>query len=158
MIKKLLIKVSIIVGIMVAVPYYFYGGGKMPGFLQDFGWGGGSAKPVVPENFSNVVTDKAVTVYKWVDENGIQHFGSTPPAGVVAEAKHLKPSQNVIQALKIPEKEDADKEESIKKDDGVLKNPYNPENMKQIINDAKNVQKLLDQRFENQKEMMNSNR
>jgi len=41
MIKKLLIKVGIIVGILVAAPYYFYGGGKMPDFLQDFGWGVG---------------------------------------------------------------------------------------------------------------------
>ena len=157
MIKKLLVKVGIIVGIAVAAPYYFYAGGQMPGFLQDFGWGGGSDQPAVPENYSNVVTDKEVTVYKWVDENGIQHFGGTPPAGVVAERKHLKPSLNIMQAKKIPEKEEAG-DASVKKDDGILKNPYNPENMKQIINDAKNVQKLLDQRFENQKEMLNSNR
>ena len=157
MIKKLLIKVGIIVGIMLAVPYYFYGGGKMPGFLQDFGWGGGTEKPAVPENFSNAVTDKEVTVYKWVDKDGIQHFGSTAPAGVVAEEKHLRPNDNVIQAMKIPEKEETEKKPAVNAD-AILKNPYKPENVKQLINDAKNVQKLLDQRFENQKEVMGSGR
>ena len=154
MIKKLLIKVGIIVGILVAVPYYFYGGGRMPDFLQDFGWGGAeSEKPRLPENISNVVTDKAVTVYKWVDENGIQHFGSTPPVGVVAETKHLKPNQNIMQAIKIPEKEEEEKT-SGPKVTNILKNPYSKKNVEELIDNAKGVQDMLDKRFEDQQKML----
>ena len=154
MIKKLLIKVSIIVGILVAAPYYFYGGGKMPGFLQNFEWGGAeSEKPKLPENISNAVTDKAVTVYKWVDENGVQHFGNTPPPGVVAEAKHLKPNQNIMQAIKIPEEEE-EEEASGPKVTNIIKNPYSKEGVEELIDDAKGVQDMLNKRLEDQQKMM----
>ena len=154
MIKKLLIKVGIIVGILVAAPYYYYGDGKMPDFVQDFGWGGAeSEEPKLPENISNAVTDKEVTVYKWVDEKGIQHFGGTPPPGVVAEVKHLKPDQNIMQAIKIPEEEEEEKA-SGPKVTNVIKNPYSKEGVKEIIDDAKGVQEMLDKRFEDQQKMM----
>ena len=154
MIKKLLIKVGLIVGILMAAPYYYFGGGDIPDFLQNFGWGGGQAeKPKLPENITNVVTDKAVTVYKWVDENGVQHFGSIPPAGVVAEVKHLKPDQNVIQAIKIPEVEE-EETASGPKVTNIVKNPYSKEGVEELIDSAKGVQEMLDQRLEDQKKMM----
>ncbi|MDH5471350.1 MAG: DUF4124 domain-containing protein [Gammaproteobacteria bacterium] len=155
MIKKLLIKVSIIVGIMMAVPYYFYSGGEMPGFLRDFGLGGAEDKPALPGNFSNVTTDKEVTVYQWVDEHGRKQFGSAPPEGVEAEAKNLKPAQNVISAFKIPEKEESG-DTAARQSDHIIKNPYSPGVAKKLIDDAKNVQQLLDQRFENQNKIMGS--
>ena len=159
MIKKLVLKVAIkfgiIIGILMAVPYYFYAGGELPGFISDLGFGSSqNVKAKLPENYTNVVTDKEVTIYQWVDEHGIKHFGSAPPPNVAAEVRHLKPDQNVIQAVKVPDREEVVDEPA--QEDEILKNPYNPETVKKLINDAKNVQKLLDQRFENQKELMGS--
>lgn len=157
MIKKLIFKVAfkfgIIIGLLIAVPYYFYGGGGMPDFVKNLGFGGGEPKPKLPENMTNVVTDKAVTVYQWVDEHGVKQFGSTPPPGVIAEEKHLRPDQNVIQALKIPEEEEEEKTTGPKVT-SILKNPYSKESVEELIDDAKGVQEMLDKRLEEQQKMI----
>lgn len=161
MIKKLMLKVAIkfgiIVGIMLVVPYYFYNGGQLPDLMGVLDFSREEAKPpVLPENISSVTTDREVTVYQWLDANGIRQFGSTPPAGVEAEVMQLKPDRNVIQAVKIPRDEEASAEKQNQVEEPVLKNPYNPETVKKMIEDAKNVQKLLDQRFEDQNQVMES--
>lgn len=164
--KKLFIKLIIVVTVMLTVPYYFLGGSlPLPGFLQ--GLFSGSADKPEPLNATSVRTDRDVTVYKWVDENGHTHFSETPPAGKMAETMELKTNTNVMQAVKVPEpeqeevdsggrvislgqssgaKSDAKDEES---GDG-LENPYSPEGVQKLIENAKNVSKMMNQRHEQQ--------
>ncbi|MDH5767261.1 MAG: DUF4124 domain-containing protein [Gammaproteobacteria bacterium] len=149
--KKLVVKVvfkfGMILGIFLGMTYYFYGAGNLSGFFSGLDFEKEEAgKSVLPDTIQSVVTDQEVTVYQWVDENGIKQFGSLPPEGIGAEAMHLKPDQNVVPSVKVTEsKED---EEETGRDEPILKNPYNPDTVKQLINDAKNVKELLDQRYQ----------
>ncbi len=170
--KMLLFKMIFVVVIMLAVPYFIMGGGKMPDFL-----GGildpSAKKAKLPENISSVVTDKDVTVYKWVDDQGRTHFSGIKPVGQDSEAKHLRPDTNIVQAVKITEEEEEassfgglislnkkDKNKKNKKGGGKIEpyqmeNPYTPEGMQNLIQGAQNIQGLMDQRSEAQQKAVN---
>jgi len=172
--KKLLFKMTFVVVVMMAVPYFIMGGGKMPAFLDGI-FDQGEKSPKLPENVSSVVTDKDVTVYKWVDDQGRTHFGGVKPMNQKSEAKHLRSDANVMQAVKIPEAEEEenrsfgglislgqkDKNRKGKKGgaDGKIEpyqmeNPYTPEGMQNLLEGAQNVDGLLKQRTEAQKSAM----
>lgn len=151
--KKLLFKVVVLVAVMLAVPYYLLGGGSLPDFMK----GISQEAPNKPMNISNAVTDKDVTVYKWVDDQGRTHFSSTPPTGQETETMQLRADANVVQAVKTPDKEEEEAAAgsvlSLGKaasDGEGLPNPYSPEGVKQLIEDAKNVQELLNKRYQQQ--------
>ena len=166
--KMLVFKMVFVVVIMLAVPYYIMGGGKMPAFLGGM-FDQAVKKPKLPENISSVVTDKDVTVYKWVDDQGRTHFSGIKPVNQNAETRHLRSDTNVMQAVKIPQAEDnenksfgglislskMDKNKKNQKGDGKVEpyqveNPYTPEGMKNLIQGAQNVQGLINQRSEAQ--------
>ncbi|MFW2374892.1 MAG: DUF4124 domain-containing protein [Gammaproteobacteria bacterium] len=172
--KKLFIKLMIVVVVMLTVPYYFLGGSlKMPGFLQGVFSGSGSGSNNEPMTATSVRTDRDVTVYKWVDKNGSIHFSEKPPVGEVAEVLELKTDTNVMQAVKVPEPEqeeeqdvfggkiislgkspnaisDAKDEEMGETSEGGLENPYSPDGVQKLIENAKNVSKMMDQRQKQQ--------
>jgi hypothetical protein len=101
------------------------------------------------------------TIYQWHDSEGnIQFTTEPPPEGAEYQVRHFDPDTNVIQSVEVPSREvpvgevgvDAEKTvESVAED----KNPYSPENLKKIFEDARNVEKLLDQRFQNQESAIN---
>ena len=116
----------------------------------------------MPE-FSNMGTgqgsasaDGKDLVYKWVDSEGNLQFSTSPPAdGIEYTVKGYDPNTNLIQAVEVPAKatEDASKEPESKKrvtsaDD--IGNAYSPEKIEKLFEDAKNVEKLLNERFKNQ--------
>ena len=108
-------------------------------------------KAKVPDSLSSGVTDKKVQVYKWRDKNGIMQFSNTPPpTGDAAEQIELNPNKNIVQAVKIPEKEEP---KEVAKTESP--NPYSVKGMKKVMNDAKGVEALLQQRHEEQQKMMN---
>jgi len=108
-------------------------------------------KAKVPENLSNVVTDKKVQVYKWRDSNGVMQFSNTPPpTGGDAEKIELNPNKNIVSAVKVPEKEET---EEVAKTESP--SPYSVKGMKKVMNDAKGVEALLEKRHEEQQKMMN---
>lgn len=158
--KKLFFKLVVVVIVLLAVPYYFLGGSlPLPGFLQGmFSGSGDSNKPL---SATSVRTDRDVTVYKWVDEKGHTHFSEKPPMGKVAQTIELKTNTNLMQAVKVPESEQAeeasgakvfslgksfDSDPDNKASDGGLENPYTPEGVQNLIENAKNVSKMMDQR------------
>lgn len=152
--KKLFIKLVILVGILLTVPYYMLGGAGLPDFLKDLLPAQKPQKVAVPENLTSVVTDKEVTVYKWVDEQGHVNFSSTAPIGKEAEVRQLSPDTNVLPAIKIPEKEETSSGSRVTKVGEILQNPYSKEGVEKLIDDAENVSDLLNQRHESQKEIM----
>jgi hypothetical protein len=127
-------------------PMAFFDSGFSKG-LSDFN----NIKAKVPKSLSNGITDKKVQVYKWRDKNGVMQFGNTPPlAGGDTEKIELNPNKNIVQAVKIPEKEEAKK---VAKTESP--NPYSVKGMKKVMNDAKGVEELLQKRHEGQQKMMN---
>ena len=106
-----------------------------------------------PKNLSNVVTNEKVQVYRWSDENGVMQFSNTPPpTGTNAEQIVLDPNSNLLQAVKIPEKKEEPKQ--VAKTEST--NPYSVKGMKKVMDDARGVEKMLQQRHEEQQKMMNN--
>ncbi len=98
--------------------------------------------------------------YKWYDASGnVQFTTEPPPEGVEYTVKGYDPDTNVIQAVKAPAEaapEQAPRESAKpKQEPGALDNPYNPENIKKLIDDAKNVQNILNQRYQGQESALN---
>jgi|GEM_PF-1677879 len=159
MIKKLLFKVTLLVGVLMGVPYYLLGGGQMPGFLKNI-IPAKTTQAKLPKNVTNVVTDKEVTYYKWVDDQGHTHFSNTPPTGQQAEMKTLRPDTNIVKAVKQPEKEEDSGGGSLfslggsskqKDKDGKdvdpteLENPYSPEGVKNLMKKAQKAAEMMNQ-------------
>jgi hypothetical protein len=156
--KKLLFKVifkfGIIIAVLMSVPYFMMGG-----TLPDWAAGLFSSepdKPALPENLSSVVTDQEVTYYQWVDEQGQTHYSSTPPIGLAAEQKKLRPDTNLLQAVKVPQEEEASDGPQIfslgsskdgkskKEGDEEAFNPYSPEGVQKLMDKAQDAKKLME--------------
>ena len=97
--------------------------------------------------------------YQWFDAEGnIQFTSEPPPKGVNYTVKGYDPDANVIPSVSLPaEKSDSEdessSEESLK--DDKLTNPYAQDSIKKLFEDAKNIEKMLDQRFKDQGEVLN---
>ena len=102
-------------------------------------------------------------IYRWNDSNGNVHFTTEPPAdGIKYTVKGYDPGANVIQAVKRPEIEEpaepattntkASGGENLQPDP---QNIYNKEDIKKLFDDSKNIQQLLNQRYNNQNSATN---
>jgi hypothetical protein len=98
--------------------------------------------------------------YKWYDSEGnIQFTTEPPPDGIEYTLKGFDPNANVIQAVKLPPKEsNPDESTPVQKkstapEDGV--NPYSGDSVKKFMEDTKNIEKLLSQRFKDQESALN---
>ncbi len=145
----------VILGVLSVMPMIYMGKfDPMAFFDSNFRSGVSEFKNIkakVPESLSNVVNDKKVQVYKWRDANGIMQFSNTPPpTGGDAEKIEVSPNKNIVQAVKIPEKEET---EEVAKTEAP--SPYSVKGMKKVMNDAKGVEALLQKRHEEQQKMMN---
>jgi len=108
-------------------------------------------KNSVPAGLSNVSSSEKVQVYKWRDKNGIMQFSNTPPTVNHAESILINPNNNLIQAIKIPEKKETKK--TLEKQSA---SPYSAAGMKKVMHDAKGVEQMLQKRHEQQQKMMNN--
>ncbi len=111
-----------------------------------------SSKKLMP---SNTRSDGKDIFYRWNDAQGNIHFTTEPPpGGIEYTVKGYDPNANVIQAIKIPTEPNAT-------DPGTggstpsLDSAYNPDQVQKLINDTKNIEKLLNQRYENQNSTIN---
>jgi hypothetical protein len=89
-------------------------------------------------------------VYKWQDENGNWQFGDKPPEEVDYESTQVEGVQSVP-AIKPQQKEEQPAAKNTSSDD-ISFNPLmpitDPGRVKQLIDDAKNIQGTLEQRKE----------
>ncbi len=143
--------------VMLAVIPLIYMGKFDPIAFFDSGFSFGSSefmklKAKAPSNLTSAVTDQKVQVYKWRDENGVMQFSNTPPLDVNnAEQVLLDPNSNVIQAVKAPEKEEP---KQMVKTTTTPSNPYSVKGMKKAIDDARNVENLMQQRHDQQQKAL----
>ena len=95
-------------------------------------------------------------IYKWTDSEGnIQFSTSPPPEGIKYTVKGYDPNTNLIQAVELPKEDsedssnDSESKKSPSPPDGIG-SVYSPEAVEKLFEDAKNVEKLLNERFKNQ--------
>jgi hypothetical protein len=82
----------------------------------------------------------ATTVYKWQDKSGQWHFSNQPPPpGTAVSVKTYRTDSNVMAAPSTAA-------EATPADDPGDTSLLDPSRIKQLIQDAKNVQKLMDKR------------
>ncbi len=101
--------------------------------------------------------------YQWYDgEGNVQFTSEPPPKGVEYTIREFDPNANVIQSVKLPVEEEA----AVTAPVPVAKtgetgapqeapNPYDQESIKKLFEDANNVEKLLQQRMNNQESALN---
>lgn len=97
--------------------------------------------------------------YKWYDAEGNVQFTTEPPAdGIEYTVKGYDPNANVIQAVKMPAAETA-QDEPVATEKTASDLPetsaYDAESIKKLFEDTKNIEKLLNQRYENQNSTLN---
>ena len=101
------------------------------------------------------------TIYQWSDAEGNMQFSnSLPPEGVEFTVRNYDPNLNVIQSVNVKpgeeesqEKEDVEaKKEMTASDD--LGSLYSAEGIEKLFKDANNVEKLLNQRLQNQEAIL----
>ena len=93
--------------------------------------------------------------YKWYDAEGnVQFTTEPPPEGVEFTLKGFDPNANVIQSVKLPAEENETEEanSTARKSDnrGDIGNPYSADAIKKLFEDTKNIEKLLQQRVQDQ--------
>ena len=147
----------IVLILMITVPLLLFGDKEITQNFS-FGFGGSSdgdmedLKKKAPKNIKAVVTDKKVEVYKWTDEHGIMQFSSIPPQeGYTSEMMVLSPNTNVLDAVKIPEKE---KPAELKQQVFNVGSAYTPSGMKKMVDDSSELQEKLNQRQADQDKMI----
>lgn len=163
MIKKLVVKVTIMMVIMVGVGNYavYLMTGKSPFSTDDIK----VPKLGVPKLEVPVLSNLSVpslpaqkeTAYKWTDENGVVHYSTEPPENQQAAVKKLEvdPNQNVIQSVEIAEAKNQQTTAETAQNP-TIQSPYSAGAAKKLIEDAKNVQNLLNERYEKQKRIIDS--
>lgn len=98
--------------------------------------------------------------YKWYDSDGsIQFTSEPPPEGIEYTLKGFDPDTNVIQAVKVPSKESGSDEstpaQSKSTDPEEIGIPYSQDRIKKLFEDTKNIEKLLQQRSQDQDSQIN---
>lgn len=93
-----------------------------------------------------------VSVYKWKDAEGNWQFSDTPPENDVAEQVTVSTHLNRDIAPPPPETREVTTTESksgktkLIRDDGFAPTTISPDKISTLVEDAKNVQKLVDDR------------
>lgn len=135
-----------LLGLAMATPYIMQQTGVVPSME-------GTAASGVLSSFSPDVlstNDTRQTFYKWQDANGAWHFGDTPPQGVNAFEVSVDTAANVLRPVAAPETPANDAQAN----DGAssiipLPMTVNPTQIGKLMDDAKNVQNLMDDRVKN---------
>lgn len=153
MVWKLVLKVMVMVAVMVGVSNYvlYLMTGKSP-FSKD------DIPTIATPNLQNIVPALPAgkdTVYKWTDADGAIHYSSEPPPEshqASAEKMEVDPNTNLIQGIKVPEPTPETAVSAAPPPQ--LHSPHSIQGAQKLIEDAKNVQNLLDERFKKQQAAM----
>lgn len=151
--KKLIIKCIIMAALFMGVSQYFVyiTTGKTP--FDNFNIPNFSLNK---QSISNFASDGKQTVYKWVDEKGVtQYSAQAPSADQQVKTLEIDPNMNIVQGLQMPE--DEKEEESSKPEISMPTGPiYSPESIKKLVDDAKNIEKLLQDRMDKQEKILST--
>ncbi len=144
--KKLIFKCIVMLVVFMGVSQYFVYimTGKSP--LDSFKTPSLSLDSFNSPSLDSVTSVGKQTVYKWVDANGVTQYSAEPPADQVADTLEVDPNTNLVQGLRM---EDEEEESAEKKapEVNIPQNIYSPGAVKKLIDDAKNVSTVLNERY-----------
>ena len=158
--KFKILSMLVILGMLTVMPMIYMGKVDPVALLDgDIGgvFGSGDTefaklKAKAPKSLTNAVTDEKVQVYKWRDENGVMQFSNTPPPdGGQAQQVELNPNHNLIKAVKVSVEEEPQQAQQ-----APAPSPYSVKGMKKVMDDAKGIESMLQQRHEDQQNMLNN--
>ena len=162
--KKLIIKMAMMLFIGLGIlNYLFYlKTGKNPLANIDFSLPSMDSmsvdkiKSALPDVKIPSLGDKEgspTTVYKWTDGQGVTHYTQEEPTTQPAKALTVDPNTNIIQADIPTQPEPKAAQVKAESDYAPAPKPVltlpTPSNTKQLIEDAKNVQTLMNERAAN---------
>ena len=137
-----------LLGLALATPYIMQQTGVVPGVVP--GKGSAAATGDLLSSFTPDIlstNDTRQIFYKWQDVKGTWHFGDTPPKGTTAIEVSVDTAANVLRPVAAPEAPAADTKTSTGASSIVpLPMTVNPAQIGKLIDDAKNVQHLMDDR------------
>ena len=101
-----------------------------------------------PDKITNTAAGESGTkVYKWKDKAGEWHFSNQPPSeGVTSSVKIYRSDVNITQAPAVTPKTKEQPSAAIPDTASPLLPITNPERVKQLFDDAKNIQNLVNDR------------
>lgn len=102
----------------------------------------------------NAIDKNTTQVYKWQDASGAWHFSSEPPPkGIKGSMETYRSDVNITQAASLPVEVIPEPTEKTATDIPTTASPLlpitDPDRVKQLIEDAKNVQNLVNDRQQN---------
>ena len=155
---QLIIKIVLMLGIVLGISNYllYLKTGKMPFNMETLfgnnGQGIELSAPSIPELINNSSNPVKEEVYKWVDEKGVTHFSKQKPdSGQDAESIELGSNINIVDAVKVKPKA-----ETVATKVNTENFNYHPKNVKKLIDDAQNVEKLIKDRYDQQQKIIDS--
>lgn len=131
---------------------------SMPDFKMPDLPGVPSGKSLVPSVNGSAGID---VFYKWHDAEGNVHFTTEPPTdGVDYTTKEFDPDANLIRAVEVPDPETTTEKPETAAQREVSSeherpNLYDADQIKKLFDDTKNIEKLLQQRMDNQNSALN---
>jgi len=162
---KLMVKLCIFVLVLgLGAPFFLKGPGGKPLFSVDSFFGDVQSIPSkisawwnhtssqAKEKTDSIISGKKnqpTKVYKWQDSEGTWHYAESPNETGTSEEIWVDPNTNVVEAIKVPKKNTGVEEKS-KSSDFNIPSPttIGPNKIKQLVNDANNIQELIDKRAE----------
>lgn len=147
---KIVLKMVVMLVVVMGVSNYalYIMTGKTPFSASDLKMPDISAHSVNP-----LVNGGKTTAYKWTDENGVVHYSSEPPPEhQQVEVLEVDPNINLMQGVQ--KKEEVPGPTSQPALELPSGNIYNPKNVQKLIQDAKDVQQKLNERYKEQEKIM----
>ena len=147
---KIILKMVVMLMVVVGVSNYalYIMTGKTPFSASDLKMPDISAPRV-----DSLVNGGKTTAYKWTDENGVVHYSSEPPPEQQqVEVLEVDPNVNLVQGVQ--KKEEVPGPGSQPALDLPGGNVYSPKNVQKLIQDAKDVQQKLNERYQEQEKIV----
>ena len=146
MIFKMVVMLAVVVGVSNYALYIMTG--KTPFSANDL-----KMPDISAPNVDSLVNGGKTTAYKWTDENGVVHYSSEPPPEQQqVEVLEVDPNVNLVQGVQ--KKEEVPGPGSQPALDLPSGNVYSPKNVQKLIQDAKDVQQKLNERYQEQEKIV----
>jgi uncharacterized protein DUF4124 len=167
---KFFFKIAMVLLILFGLASYanYLMTGNMPNILID--------KPTLPDikvsrltdslsdKFKSIKINKPVTdsyLYKWRDDKGVIHYTSEKPTENIQNLEQIKLSSdtNIVPAVsesEVTNDNTTQQQSSESTSIDFPTNVYSPEGVKQLIDQAKDVENLMNEQFDQQKNIINN--
>ena len=154
---KLIFKVVVMTAVFIGISNYilYVQTGKSPFDMASFMAGGSSddSQAAMDKLLGKPAKPVKEEVYTWKDENGVTHFSKTKPLHMEeAEKLEVGENTNIMQSVPVNREKEAPKTKVNTENIG-----YSPSNVQNLMKDAQNIEKLLQERYEEQTKAIDSN-